>query len=238
MTTTEHSPKKWSPPTERRATLHESLVDQLIEMIQEGELPPGSHVPEVTLCNHFGVSRTPMREALKVLAANGWVVWRANYGARVSEVDAQETASVFETLGGFELLIGRHLVERIPDAELAALEAMHAELIRHHAQGDRIGYFRLNQAIHARMARGLNNPVLLDLYETLSRKIYRARTMANYGPERWLESMQEHDAFMQALRARDGTRLAALLEAHNAATCAVVIAELLKAKQQGWADEN
>src|SRR5260370_31625249 len=113
MTTTKGISKKWRPPAERRATLHESLVDQLIEMIQEGELPPGSHIPEVTLCNHFGVSRTPMREALKVLASIGWVVWRANYGAKVSEVDPEETAGVFETLGGFELLIGRHIVERI-----------------------------------------------------------------------------------------------------------------------------
>jgi len=216
----------WSTPPERRANLHEDLVVRLTEMIQEGELPPGSRVPEVSLCEHFGVSRTPLREALKVLAADGLLVWRANYGARVSEVNIEEMRDVFETLGGLERLIGALLAERVTDTELLQLEAMHSELRRLHQIEDRTGYFKLNQMIHRFMANAVRNQSLHDVYEALSKKVYRARTMANYGHERWDESMAEHEQFMEALRQRDSAALAARLEHHNAATCTAVIAEL------------
>lgn len=217
---------KQSSAIERRPNLHEDIVAKLTEMIQEGELPPGSRIAELPLCERFGVSRTPLREALKVLAADGLVVWRANYGARVSEVNVDEVRDVFETLSGLERLIGTLLVERISDVQIKTLDAMHEELVRLHGAEDRVGYFRLNQMIHRFMASAVDNGSLYDVYEALSKKVYRARTMANYGHDRWDASVQEHEGFMSALRRRDAIELAEALEQHNAATCRAVIGAL------------
>lgn len=225
-TKTHPGARGWSAPLQRRGTLHEDLVDRIMEMIQEGELPPGSRLPEIALCEHFGVSRTPLREALKVLAADGWLIWRANYGARVSEVDIDEVREVFELLGGLERLIGTLLAERITDDEIATLDAMHDELARLHGREDRIGYFKQNQSIHAFMSDATRNRTLKDTYAALSKKVYRARTMANYGHDRWDQSLSEHLAFMAALRRRDGRELAERLVEHNAATCAAVLLSL------------
>ncbi|MDQ0323872.1 DNA-binding GntR family transcriptional regulator [Pararhizobium capsulatum DSM 1112] len=216
----------WKPLSTKRATLHEDLVARLTEMIQEGELPPGSRMPEIQLCEHFGVSRTPLREALKVLAADGWLVWRANHGARVSEVNVKEVAEVFELLGGIERLIGRLLVERIVASEHQELDAMHLELAHRHATEDRVSYFKINQNIHRRMAEFTGNRSLQDTYEALSKKVYRARTMANYGHERWDQSLKEHIDFMEALRRGDPADFAERLEQHNSATCDAVISAL------------
>jgi DNA-binding GntR family transcriptional regulator len=213
----------WNLARKRRKSLHEELVDDITEMIQEGKLPPGSQVPEVALCGHFNVSRTPLREALKVLAAEGWVVWKSNYGARVSEVDPEETLAVFETQSALERQIGHLIVERITDAEAEEIYQMHKDLIRHHSAGNRDAYFRANQAIHQFMATCTKNQVLANTYCALSRKIYRARAMANYEQYRWDQSLLEHENFMITLRKRDGERLAQQLVLHNDATCAAVI---------------
>lgn len=224
-------PKPSRGPVER-TTLHEDLVTRLTEMIQEGELPPGSRIAEAALCEQFGVSRTPLREALKVLAADGLLVWRANYGARVSEVDIDEVREVFETLGGLEHLIGTLVVERITAAELGHLEALHSEFVRLHAIDDRVGYFRVNQMIHFALARAVHNSAFDSIYETLSKKIYRARTMANYSHDRWDESTREHEEIMGALRDRNRDLLAARLTAHNLATCNAVLASLEKVQSE------
>jgi DNA-binding GntR family transcriptional regulator len=211
-----------------RTTLHEDLVARLTEMIQEGELPPGSRIAEVALCEQFGVSRTPLREAMKVLAADGLLVSRPNYGAWVSRVDIDEVRQIFETLGGLEQLIGTLLVDRIMPDELAQLEALHSEFVRLHAIDDRVGYFRVNQMIHLAMASAVHNQSLHDVYDALSKKIYRARTMANYSHDRWDESTREHEDIMAAVRAGDGELLAERLTSHNMATCRAVLASLEK----------
>ncbi|MBB3165799.1 DNA-binding GntR family transcriptional regulator [Rhizobium laguerreae] len=227
--------RTWNSQPTKRLTLHEDLVARLTEMIQEGELPPGSRMPEIQLCEHFGVSRTPLREALKVLAADGWLVWKANHGARVSEVDVGEVAEVFELLGGIERLIGQLMIERMVPSEHLEMQAMHLELARRHAAEDRVGYFRINQEIHRRMSALTRNRSLQDTYEALSKKVYRARTMANYGHERWDQSLIEHTDFMDALRRHDQAELMERLEAHNKATCEAVISALsdLRAAQAG-----
>lgn len=197
-----------------------------MEMIQEGELPPGSRLPEVALCKHFGVSRTPLREALKILAADGWLVWKANYGVWVSDVDVGDVRDVFEVLSGLEVVIGTMLVDRITDEEIQVVDDMHEKLTAYHSQADRINYFKQNQEIHVYLAKICRNRALADTYGALSKKIYRARTIANYGRGRWDESLSEHSSFMTSLRLRDGTELARKLKEHNEATCEAVLASL------------
>jgi DNA-binding GntR family transcriptional regulator len=211
-----------------RQTLHETLLERLRQMIQDGDLAPGKRLSEQALCERFGVSRTPLREALKILAADGYLDWRANRGILVAEIQPGEIVAAFELLNGLERLIGEILCQRMTPDHLQALEVMHADMVRLHAQSARIAYFRLNQAIHAELARLTRNPVIEDVYGSVQRRIYRARALSNTGRLRWDASVQEHERIMAALRARDPARLALELVAHNKATEAVVLRELAR----------
>jgi DNA-binding GntR family transcriptional regulator len=115
---------------------------------------------------------------------------------------------------------------------MQVLEAMHAEMVRLHARSMRAEYFRLNQAIHAALARLTRNPVIEDVYGSVQRRIYRARALSNTERLRWDESVQEHERIMAALRARDPARLPAELVAHSKATEAVILRELARADAQ------
>ena len=211
---------------EGRQTLHQALVQDLGRMIQDGELGPGERLSEATLCERFAVSRTPLREALKVLASEGYVVWRANHGVSVAQVRPAEVMASFEVLAGLERLIGESLAGRLDAGDLHELEAMHARMVLLHAGSDRPGYFRLNQLIHARLAAATGNPVLADIYQSLQRRVYRARALSNSIRLRWNESVAEHEGIMEALRRRDATLLAERLMAHSRATQAVILRHL------------
>lgn len=211
---------------EGRRTLHQALVQDLGRMIQDGKLVPGERLSEAALCERFKVSRTPLREALKVLASEGYVVWRANHGVSVAGVEPAEVMASFEVLAGLERLIGEALPWRLDAADLHELEAMHARMVRLHAGADRPGYFRLNQLIHGRLAAATGNPVLADIYGSLQRRVYRARALSNGIRLRWDESVAEHEGIMAALRRRDAPLLAERLMAHSRATQAVILGQL------------
>jgi DNA-binding GntR family transcriptional regulator len=211
-----------------RQTLHETLLGRLRQMIQDGELAPGTRLSEQVLCERFGVSRTPLREALKILAAEGYLDWRANRGIMVAEIQPSEIVASFELLSGLERLIGEIVSQRMTPDDMQALELMHADMVRLHAQSDRVAYFRLNQAIHAELARLTRNPVIEDVYGSVQRRIYRARALSNTGRLRWDASVQEHERIMAALRARDPQRLAAELVSHSKATEVVILRELAR----------
>ncbi len=134
----------------RRVALHEEIVGAVRDMILEGTLPPGSWVAEIKLCTELGVSRTPLREALKVLASENLVRLVQNRGTVVTEVEVGEVAELFEIMGALEDLVGRLTAERISDADLAALQEMHRQMVADHQAGRRHDYFEQNQAIHLR----------------------------------------------------------------------------------------
>lgn len=209
-----------------KATLHGLLVSRLREMIQEGLLPPGRRIHEVELCAEFGVSRTPLREALKVLAAEGWIQQRANHGATVSDVNPEEIDAIFETMTALERQIGLLAAERAAADEIGEIEDLHAQLQGFFEAGDRIAYFKMNQVIHNRLAEASANPIIADLYHALSAKIYRARSLANGEHLRWEQSLHEHAAFMQAFTRRDGLLFSRALEEHSEKTRAAVVGEL------------
>ncbi len=211
-----------------RQTLHQALVERIGQMIQDGELPPGARLSEAALCEQFDISRTPLREALKVLASEGYLVWRANRGITVAQIRVDEVRAAFEMLTGLERMIGGLVCARATPDDLHSVEVMHADMVRLHAQAHRTAYFRLNQAIHARLAQLTRNPVLEDVYGSIQRRVYRARALSNTGRLRWDESVREHERIMAALRSRDGARLAAELAAHSQATEAVILQEVTR----------
>nr|WP_272213305.1 GntR family transcriptional regulator [Marinicella sp. W31]MDC2879252.1 GntR family transcriptional regulator [Marinicella sp. W31] len=110
------------------ASLHGNLVARIRTILVDGELADGTRIPEADLCARFNVSRTPLREALKVLAAEGFVVLRPNRGAIVAPLDPAEITPLFEFKGALERLIGLTAADRATDEEIAALEEIHLAL--------------------------------------------------------------------------------------------------------------
>ena len=199
-----------------RLSLHDETVARLRSMITEGELLPGARISERELCDRFGISRTPLREALKVLASEGLVELLPHRGARVTMLSAPELRDAFEVVAALEGLAGELACRRIDAAALAEIEALHAEMRGHYARGDLAAYFGCNQAIHEAINRAAGNHQLTELYALLSNRVRRARYLANHSPERWAAAMREHEEILDALRRRDGPACHALLRAHLA----------------------
>ena len=196
-------------------SLHEGLLDGVRTLINEGDLLPGARVPERELCARFNVSRTPLRECLKVLAAEGLVDLLPNRGARVATLDGDHLVHLFEVIAALEAEGGRLACQRIGPAELAEVQGMHYRMYAHFLRRELPGYFALNQAIHAAIMRAAGNPVLLATHAGLAGRITRARYMSNrIRPERWQTAMDEHDAILGALTRRDGDALGPLLARH------------------------
>jgi DNA-binding GntR family transcriptional regulator len=210
----------------RRATLHDTVVDRLRDLIVEGELMPGARVPERELTLRFGVSRTPLREALKVLASEGLVELLPNRGARVAEITARDVEEMFQVMGALEGLSGELACQRVSDGEIAAIRALHYEMLAYHARGDLPAYFKANQAIHEAIMAAARNAILAATYQTLAGRIRRARYRANLSPERWDEAVGEHERILDALAKRDGTTLAWLLRLHLKNKCEAVKAAI------------
>lgn len=203
-------------------SLHDSLVDDLRRLVVEGHLVSGQRVPEAALCARFGISRTPLREALKVIAAEGFVHLRPNRGAVVAPLDPSEIGQIFEFKGALERLIGHAVPDRADAADIAALDALHADLGGAVARGDLAAYSRLNHDFHRTLVDILGNPLLSQTYDTLQKKIWRYRMLVNAGPERLRESYAEHELIMVTIHARAPRDLAARLVDHNDRTCAAM----------------
>lgn len=199
-----------------RASLHQELAEQIRELILAGDLQPGAKVPEKALCEAYGVSRTPLREALKVLASDGLITLEPNRGAWITKLTPEDLREVFPIMGALEALSGELACARITDAEIAAVEALHAEMLQHFDAGNRPQYFRVNRAIHEAIMKAARNDTLTSQYRALALRVRQARYVASMTPQRWAQAIQDHEAIMDGLRARDGARLAAVLRAHLA----------------------
>ncbi|MBN8413814.1 MULTISPECIES: GntR family transcriptional regulator [Halomonas] len=198
----------------KRSSLYEAVAERLRDMVMEGELAPGSRIAEKSLCEAFGVSPTPLRQALKVLASEGLVEMLPHRGARVTTVDREEVRDLFEVMAALESLAGNLLVVRASDTDIAQVRALHDEMMEHFNANRRPQYFALNQQIHARLAELSGNRVLKDLEQSLTLRITRARYVANLDSARWEESAREHTYFVEALEARDAQALSEALSLH------------------------
>ncbi|HEX2018128.1 MAG TPA: GntR family transcriptional regulator [Aurantimonas sp.] len=197
-----------------RPALAVELTDRLRRMIMEGELTPGEKVPERLLTQHFGVSRTPIREAIKVLAHEGFVTLLPNRGAVVASQSLDELAELFPLVAVLEGLAGELAATRATDAEIDAIDNDTARLRAAYEDHDRPAYFAINQSIHAAILAAARSPTLVQHHTILAQRVYRARYQANLTPERWLAATLEHEAIAAALKQRDSKRLGLLLREH------------------------
>ena len=163
-----------TPPRRRRSrparsdredqSLHDEILTRLRDHIVEGNIPDGGRIPERQLCEMLGISRTPLREALKVLAAEGLVELLPNRGARVRQLSERDLAELFDVMGGLEGLAGRLACENITDAEIAEIERLHYEMYGFYLHRDMHGYFRVNQLIHQKIVEASRNAALKSTY--------------------------------------------------------------------------
>ena len=209
--------------TRDRTTLPASLAEQLRQLITEGELPAGARLNERALGDRLGVSRTPLREAFRLLAAEGLIEHTPNRGAQVVKLSEQDIRDSFEVMSGLEALSGELACRRITADELAEIRALTFEMLASHARQDLPSYYRLNRAIHDRINRAARNRLLTQVYATLNLRIQNLRFRSNFDRDKWNKAAREHTEMVDALEARDGAGLAAILRAHLLQKCDAVL---------------
>lgn len=197
-----------------RRTLHDELLDRLRQMIVDGDLVPGQKVPEKELCERFGVSRTPLREALKVLANEGLVTLTPNRGAMIAELTMDDLEEAFPVMGALEALSGELACANMTEAELAEIRKLHDRMVAHYEARELKPYFRANRRIHELILAAARNETLTSLYRSLEGRVRQARYLANMSEERWPVAVEEHSQMIEALEKRDSARLSAILKSH------------------------
>lgn len=200
--------------TAERGQTSGTALETLRDLIVHGELAPGSRLNERLLCERLGVSRTPLREAFKALASEGLVELHPNRGAAVAPVTVARVREIFQVMGALESLAGQLACTAVTEADIAELRALHWQMVAQHQRGDLTGYFRTNQDVHLRIVDLGGNAALSATYRQLNAHVRRARHMANLSAERWEQAVDEHERMMEALAARDASRLQALLAEH------------------------
>ena len=203
-----------SPLGISRRYLHDEVAERLRDLIRDGELEPRARVNELELAERFGISRTPLREAIKILATEGLLELLPNRGARVASISEGEVNDTIEVVAGLEATAAELACRAITDAEVAAIEAKHAAMLEAWRRQDNPAYFTLNREIHETIMRASGNPILQGIYATLSGRIQRARYAAHKTPEQWTRAVDEHEEILRLLKARDGERLARALREH------------------------
>ena len=197
-----------------RQTLHEAVLGRVRDMVIEGVLAPGTRINEVQLCRGLGVSRTPLREALKTLAGEGLIELVPSRGAMVRKLTPKEVQGELEVLEALEALAGRLACERGGDDAIAAVVATHAAMMRLYEAGDRLNYYKLNQQIHTDIVALADNATLSETQGAIQARLKRIRFIGNHAPEKWQDAVAEHEAMIQALIVRDGAALAEILAHH------------------------
>lgn len=196
--------------------LYEEVAEQLRQRIFRRELEPGSWIDELRIAEEFGISRTPLREALKVLAAEGLVTMKVRRGAYVTEVSERDLAEVYHLLALLESDAAGVVAERASAVQIAELQALHAELEAAAAPGkvDREHFFAVNERFHMRLLAIADNrwrdQMVADLRKVM--KLNRHNSLLKAG--RIAESLAEHRAVMAAIEARDATAAAARMREH------------------------
>jgi DNA-binding GntR family transcriptional regulator len=206
--------------------LHLAVAQRLRALIVEGGIAPGQKLNERDLASRLQVSRTPLREALKLLTAEGLVEHLPNRGAIAVQLSADDVAHAFEVMAALEGLSGELACARISDDELAELQALNFEMRAHHARRDLPAYYRLNAQIHQAINRAARNPVLSEVYDRLNARLQALRFSSNFDTEKWDAAVRDHDAMIEALLARDGARLRRILVRHMQHKLEVVLAHL------------
>ena len=197
-----------------RAALHEQVALRLRQMLVEGRIAPGAKLNERELSELLNVSRTPLREAIKMLAAEGLVELVPNRGAIAVALTEEDVLHTFEVMAGLEGLSGELAAQRITAQELAEIQAMQFEMMAAYTRRDLSGYYAINARIHRAINAAARNPVLAAVYNQVNARLQALRFRSNQDGEKWKAAVKEHEKMIEALAARDSAALRQVLVAH------------------------
>jgi DNA-binding GntR family transcriptional regulator len=197
-----------------RAALHEQVAQRLRQMLVEGRITPGAKLNERELAELLNVSRTPLREAIKMLAAEGLVELVPNRGAIAVSLSEADVLNTFEVMAGLESLSGELAAERITPQELSEIQAMQFEMMAAYTRRDLSAYYNLNARIHDAINAAAKNPVLATVYSHVNARLQALRFRSNQDGEKWKRAMKEHEKMIEALAARDGAAMRDVLLGH------------------------
>jgi DNA-binding GntR family transcriptional regulator len=200
----------------RKGQLRLEALHILRKKILQGELPPGQRLREVAVSQEFGMSRTPIREAFHMLAAEGLLNLLPNRSVVVSVPDKSEAADVFMVLGTLEALAAELACRRMSAAQLEKLEELQEDLATYFEQGDRLSYLEANRLIHEHIVEASNSPALILAWRLLLPRAERARHVSTLDHVRWADAFEEHRKIADAIQSRDETLARQLLESHFA----------------------
>jgi DNA-binding GntR family transcriptional regulator len=215
-----------------RQVLHQEVAVRLRQRIVEGQLAPGAKLNERELAEALNVSRTPLREAIKMLAAEGLVELLPNRGAGVAQMSEQDVIDTFEVIAGLEGQSGELAAQRISEAELAEIRALHFEMMAAWTRRDLPTYYRINAQIHTLINAAARNPVLAQTWRNVNARLQALRFRSNFDEAKWKRAVKEHERMVELLAARDAAGLRALLIAHLMHKRDAVL-ELMKKGQLG-----
>jgi DNA-binding GntR family transcriptional regulator len=197
-----------------RQVLHQAVAVRLRQRIVEGELAPGAKLNERALSESLNVSRTPLREAIRMLAAEGLVALLPNRGAVVAQMSLQDVNDTFEVIAGLEGQSGELAAQRITAPALAEIRALHYEMLAAFTRRDLPTYYRLNALIHAQINAAAGNRVLTQTWANVNARLQALRFRSNFDEAKWQRAMAEHDRMVELLQARDAPGLRALMVTH------------------------
>lgn len=197
-----------------RLQLHDQVAARLRTILVEGRIAPGAKLNERELCEQLRVSRTPLREAIKLLAAEGLVDLLPNRGAVAVKLTEADVLNTFEVLAMMEGMAGELAAQRITEPQLAELRALHYEMMACYARRDLSGYYRLNAQIHTGINEAARNPVLAGSYRSINARVQSLRFRTNQDEAKWKSAVQEHEQMIEALQAHDAAALRQVLTAH------------------------
>jgi DNA-binding GntR family transcriptional regulator len=207
--------------------LHEAIFQKLRLLLVEGKIAPGSKLNERELAESLHVSRTPIREAIRRLAADGLVELIANRGAIALQLNLEDVIHTFDVIADLEGFSGELAAQHISSAALSELEALQYEMMASYARRDLSSYYRLNLRIHHLINQAANNPVLTKLFSQVNARIEALRFRSNQDGVKWEKAVEEHQEMLDALKVRDPARMRKIMMRHVQNKRDVVI-QLLK----------
>ena len=205
-------PPKMQPMSSTR--LSERLRESIEEEIATGKLLPGTRLDEVDLATRFGVSRTPIREALRLLLGEGLVETRPQRGTVVAQVTPQRLIEMFEVMAELEAMCARLAARRMSDAELTEVEAAHEACRGSAAARDADAYFYANERFHYAIYAASHNSFLFEQAAALQRKLRPYRRLQLRVRNRPQRSFEEHQAIVDALREGDADKAQQAIRSH------------------------
>lgn len=216
----------------KKATYHVQIADMLRDMIMTGKLREGDKVNEGQLCENMGISKTPMREALRVLSVEGLIRLVPNRGAFVTKPEFEEIAEMFDVMSLLEGFCACEACQKMTPKEFAHLEKLHTKLEESYRRHDQEEYIHFNNQYHSYVQKIAGNRTLNQIVNGLRKKILLYRFQSLNLPTRFSSSISEHRELLEAFRQRNHSKAETLMREHlqNQSRAMETLVEQSKAK--------